>query len=73
VFSAPQHHRLLGPRRQQFDHSAPVQDVTDSGLAWEGEVVGKLLAGRVAVAAGSGAIRKRRFDVYAIRLAPRST
>jgi hypothetical protein len=37
-------------------------DVLDSGLAWEKEVVGKVLAGRVTVAPGDGELTDRRFD-----------
>lgn len=49
----------------QFDHSPLMRDVMDSGLVWEEEVVGKLLAGRVSVAPGTGPIRERRFDATA--------
>ena len=45
----------------EFDHSPLMQDVLESGLAWEEEVVERLLAGQLRVALGTGRLSERRF------------
>jgi hypothetical protein len=49
-----------GIPERQFDHSPLMRAVLAAGSLWEREVVEKLLAGRVEVAAGPGPLSERR-------------
>lgn len=57
----PGERQAAGIPERDFDASPLMKDVLESGLRWEEQVVGKLLAGRVAIAPGTGPLSERRF------------
>lgn len=49
--------------KHEFDRSPLMQAILSSGYRWEEEVVGKLLDGKVHVAAGEGELNRKRFGL----------
>lgn len=56
----PKKAREEGVPAREFDHSPLVAAILESGYRWEEEVVQNLLAGRVVVGPGEGALHTRR-------------
>lgn len=59
--SPPAERQADGIPDRGFDASPLMQEVLESGLRWEEHVVGTILAGRAAVAGGTGPLHERRF------------
>jgi hypothetical protein len=65
-WAAPETERqAAGIPDQEFDHSPLMQAVLESGIAWEAEVVGQIIKGRVSMAPGAGPLTERRFTAPA--------
>lgn len=59
--SSPLEQQAAGIPEREFDASPLMHEVLESGVRWEERVVGTILAGRVAIAAGTGPLNERRF------------
>ncbi len=58
----PDERQAAGIPEREFDSSPLMREVLESGLRWEEHVVGTILAGRVAIAPGTGPLHERRFS-----------
>src|SRR5262245_52191992 len=61
--ASPQQRKKEGLPEAQFDHSPLVAGILQSGFAWEQHVVETLLAGRVTIGPGEGALHTRRLPL----------